>query len=683
MPKWIESGVQFAHTMAPLSADFPFESSDSESDRNAAPEDELLLKEKQFTYDSFISDEDPFPEDINFLSVKASLKDNPQKALAEFLKIRDSLSPDEALILEIEISYHWGQFGRTENLSSRFMDTYLESRFFPYAYYYYNKSLSLQQKFPTSQQEIFESAVIQLPLEYQADLFQMFAHTALAGGEVRKAIRLFFRRYEMQPDKTKASSEEILSVLSELGSLELLKSIEEEYSRFEFVSLELPYLRLKLYLEHSDYSPALELVKNLLSHSNVHSDSERFEKLSEIEKKLLIATQANPRRIGVILPLSSDIPQAVQLTQEVLEGLRLSVLALEEEDSSILKTSDSDEHEKLGPIELILRDSELDPEVSAQAVQELAEDEHVIAIIGPLVRKTSEAAAQEAQRLQVPLISLSLTSSIPDIGSYIFRNNQSWEQEMRALVRYAFDYKNARRFLILYPRTNQGNSKMSFFWDEVKRLGGTVVGGEGFELGQNTFIQQFEKFTGMDRYLPEDEKKIMNEFEEKLQPLHNFDALFIPVDRNSIDDLNVLLPYLAFYKMNDLVFLGDSGWNDYSVVSAIEKHVQDSVFVDSFFKQNSQTHVQRFVRLHERFFFTHLNYRGPSSYSAYSYDTLNLLVSLLSSPKNQSHLALQKALLNMDSYLGVTGIITFLVNGEAHREMKLLTVQSGKIISVN
>ena len=176
----------------------------------------------------------------------------------------------------------------------------------------------------------------------------------------------------------------------------------------------------------------------------------------------------------------------------------------------------------------------------------------------------------------------------------------------------------------------------------------------------------------------------MEEFDENLQPLHDFDALFIPLGRNSrIDGLNVLLPYLAFYKINDLVFLGDSGWNDYSVIAGISKYVNDSVFVDSFFKQSAQPHIQDFVRLHERYFLRHLNYQGPTSYTAYAYDTINLLSLLLAQPSNRSHLNLQQALLQMAPYSGVTGLITFLANGEAHREMKLLTIQAGKIVAVH
>ncbi len=83
----------------------------------------------------------------------------------------------------------------------------------------------------------------------------------------------------------------------------------------------------------------------------------------------------------------------------------------------------------------------------------------MIAIIGPLARKTSEAAAEEAERLRVPLISLSLTENIPELGEFIFRNNQSWKQEIQELLEYATSELQACRFLILYAKTREGRQK--------------------------------------------------------------------------------------------------------------------------------------------------------------------------------------------------------------------------------
>ena len=58
------------------------------------------------------------------------------------------------------------------------------------------------------------------------------------------------------------------------------------------------------------------------------------------------------------------------------------------------------------------------------------------------------------------MISLSVTTGIADLGDYVFRNNISWEQEVEALLDYATEYLQARRFVVLYPDSREGREKL-------------------------------------------------------------------------------------------------------------------------------------------------------------------------------------------------------------------------------
>ena len=519
--------------------------------------------------------------------------------------------------------------------------------------------------------------------EQKAKLLHFYAQKATEKGDSMAAASYLLQQAEISHPNFPAQADLILTLLESTENEEELQILQERYSHIDFVRDKVPHIRLNLLLKKEQTVSTLSLLETLLTQLEKRHGSENHEYLLSLQKRINLNLTVNPKRIGVILPLSSTNPQIAPLTREALQGLRLGLIAFSEMMKSKRRIKDLQDVEEGESFELIFRDSLLNPETSAAAVRELVEEEHVIAIIGPLIRITSEAAAHEAQRLQVPLISLSLTASIPHIGSFVFRNNQSWEQEMKALARYAFHYKNVRRFLILYPKTREGRHKMNYFWQEVERLGGTIGGGEAFDLGQQNFIQHFESFTGLNRYIDPHEKTIMEEFEETQQPVRDFDALFVPIGRNHIEDLKVLLPYSAVYQMDDILFLGDSGWNDYAILATIKKYGNETVFVDSFFKKNHQSHVQQFIRLHEYYYMRHLNYKGPTSYTAYAYDTVNLLQKLLSSRENRNYLQLQQALLDMEPYPGVTGTFTFFENGEALREMKLLTVRSGKIVSVN
>ena len=212
-------------------------------------------------------------------------------------------------------------------------------------------------------------------------------------------------------------------------------------------------------------------------------------------------------------------------------------------------------------IELILRDSRLSEEKTRTAFQELVEKEHVIAVIGPLARRTSEAAAEEAQRWKVPMISLSITSSIHENKEFVFRNNQNWKLEVQSLVRYAHDYFQAKRFAILFSRTREGRQKAHLFQQVVGEFGGKVVALKGFIPLQKSFIHEFDTFTGKLRKMSHEEVQVIEELEEKEDPISNFDAVFVAIGVEGMKDLQVIFPYAAVYQMEKTLFLGDSGWN--------------------------------------------------------------------------------------------------------------------------
>lgn len=618
---------------------------------------------------------DPLPEILSFATIQEKLKASPHLALVDLTRHRETLTLEESAVLEIQIFGQLEQMDAVETLALEFMAAFPDSEFFPIVYYFLNKSRFHQNKPFDQEIDLAPFEVEMLPVAYQTDLFRIFEISAWNRNDAMAAYRFVLERSTIEGVSTLMdSTKERL----QKERVETLLALENEYAHLPWISQVFPYIRLEVFLKNNEHQAALEVIEALLEAPETYTLPGKLDYLVNLKKQINVALYVNPRKIGVILPLSSTIAQANRLSQDALEGLRLSLLRDPQSDSGETVGVDT-----LGMIELVFRDSQLNAEATKTAVQELVEDEQVIAIIGPLYRVTSEAAAQEAERLQVPLISLSLTAEIPEIGSYVFRNNQSWQQEMRALARYAIDYKNAKRFLILHPESREGRLKMAFFWDEVVRLGGLIHGGESFKPRQNNFVRQFESLTGMNRYVPEDEKELMAQFGEKQKPIQEFDAIFIPIGNRGLRELRVLLPYSAIYKMQDVLFLGDRGWNNASVVSLLENSIKEAIFVDSFFKQSTQSHVQEFKLLHEQYFLRHLNYQGPEIYTAYAYDTLNILKKLLENPKNRKHQSLRDALLDMPPFRGVTGMITFLENGESHREMKLLTTRSNKIVPVN
>ena len=465
-------------------------------------------------------------------------------------------------------------------------------------------------------------------------------------------------------------------------------------------------MELELLAKLKRYRDALEILEKRMSAARVIGDQEEIEVLKQIQISYTNALNVNPRRIGVILPLSSSSVKVSRLAQQAMNGLWLALHAngITAVPEKMGAEEDSQENEITGKSEdkdnaraesysskfedsweLVVRDSQLNPEITKSLVRELVETERVIAIIGPLARKTSEAAAEEAERLRVPLISLSLTESIPELGEFIFRNNQSWKQEIQELLEYATSELQACRFLILYAKTREGRQKMRLFWDAAVLKGCKVVAVEGFkDEGQKSLVNEFDTFTGKIRRLGTEDKIILKELKEKEVPIHNFDAVFVAVGSGGVKNLSLIFPYSEVYKMRKTTFLGDSGWNDSALPYALGfRGVKNPVFVDSFFPQSKTPAMQQLLRLHERILYRHQNYIGPTAYTAFAYDTLIILMRLLEDEQNQSHRDLRDALLNMQMYPGVTGNLSFDEKGKVERKMQLLTLRRGKIHPLN
>ncbi|MGK5090594.1 ABC transporter substrate-binding protein [Deltaproteobacteria bacterium TL4] len=608
---------------------------------------------------------------------------------------QQKLSLEQSQVLNIKSLYQQKHFFEVEAHAQQFFQLFPDSVYTSQVYYVYNQSLFAQGKLLDKTLTAHEKLFQDVDASLQSSFLRMLSQEAIRQGNRLLAMKYLIEEMQRLTTKHRVIPEDILVLAKGLKTEEELQWLKQSYSHLPFIEAELPYLRVSLLLEQNKISEAAQLIETLLPLTESSEHFEKRELLLTLKKRVQIIQNVNPFKIGVILPISANNKNIAQLSKEALEGIRLSIYKLTQQQTMLRQATDASlprsainpqpselQHSpepresgvKIPSFELIVRDSMLSPEKTQEAVRELIEEEHVIAIIGPMLRKTSEAAAEEAQLHHVPLISLSITPSIPDLGNFIFRNNQNWKQEIQTLIQYAVDYRQAERFVILFPKTREGIEKKQLIWEEVERLGKTVHATEPFDLHQKSFVDAFNELTGMNRYVPEDEQEIMTEFEEKQVPIHDFDTLVIVLGTGNVDELKVIFPYSNVYDLKKILFLGDSGWNDPSLIFMGEHEVLRPVFTDSFYKQSSQKEVQEFVTLHEQNFYLFFNYMGPSQYTAFAYDTANILIQLLSDDKNHTHYQLQQALLNMPRYQGVTGKLYFAANGEIQREVQLLTI---------
>jgi ABC-type branched-subunit amino acid transport system substrate-binding protein len=324
-------------------------------------------------------------------------------------------------------------------------------------------------------------------------------------------------------------------------------------------------------------------------------------------------------------------------------------------------------------IQLIIRDSGGDPDLAVAAVRDLVLDHRVAAIIGPLSRVAAEAAAKEAEKLWVPIITLSQKEGVNEIGGFVFRYFLSNEQQARALVEYAVLGLGYRRFAILYPNDNYGTRLVQLFWDQVDRLGGEIRGVEAYEPSQTDFADQIKKLVGL--YYPRPESEIPDQsrkdaananLEEELLPIVDFDAIFIP---DGYTQVGLIAPQLAYHDVTGIQLLGTNLWNSPKLVEMAAPYLQNSLFVDGFFTESNLPLTSQFVARYLKSFGD-----KPGYLEAQAYDTMRLLLDGLNQPGVTSRPLLRTALLGIQALSGVAGAASVGPDGEVHKPPFLITI---------
>jgi ABC-type branched-subunit amino acid transport system substrate-binding protein len=272
--------------------------------------------------------------------------------------------------------------------------------------------------------------------------------------------------------------------------------------------------------------------------------------------------------IGCILPLSGG--NRVYGIRSLL-GIELAIHAFEP-------------HYEGMPIKLVIRDSKSSPGEAETAVEELVDEEKAMAIIGPLLSVTSEAAAKRAQELEVPIITLTQREDVAEIGDFVFQNCLTNSQQVNALVSFAIDEMRLSRFAILYPRDLYGIKLTHLFIDAVMRRGGEIMGVQSYDNEQMDFGGQIKRLVGLQDVKAQKGKKV------DFEPVIEFDGLFIPDYSNRI---GLIAPQLAYYNVIGITLLGTNAWNSPELVSEGGKYVDGSIFVDGRtlrgFPKNSRT----------------------------------------------------------------------------------------------
>jgi len=415
-------------------------------------------------------------------------------------------------------------------------------------------------------------------------------------------------------------------------------------------------------------------------------DTEFFPTFDEASGVGLPSTQGVHGAIGVVLPLSGNF---ASFGQEALRGVLLAAGTFDARTPV----------EQRPRIRVEIRDSGSSPGIAAAAVRELAQQEGIVAIIGPLLAKECEAAAVAAEAQQLPLLALTSREEVASGRSFVFRLRTTPSDEVQTLADYAMRELGAQRFGILYPRDAYGIGVSGLFWEAVEERGGSVVAlaaydpeavdfGDairrlvGYELltaQEQARIAEREKLIRSARRLPveeaarvrEEARAMLGPDDEPLPPIVDFDALFIP---ESHEKVALIAPQLAFHEATGATLLGTDAWNDPELVSIARNHVEGAYFTASFYGNSSVDYVREFADRYQETFGT-----PADDFSASAYDAAKLLLVQLARGAD-SRQEVRDRLLNVKGFPGVSGVLSMRADGNARKRPFLLTVRRGQIV---
>lgn len=380
-------------------------------------------------------------------------------------------------------------------------------------------------------------------------------------------------------------------------------------------------------------------------------------KPAAVEPSVIIppSPTVDPKAVGCVFPLSGRFANE---SSKALDAAFLSAKIFDQRSPS--------------PWKIVVADSGETPEGMRAAVAYLAEKANVMAIIAVSGGAEASDAANEAQKRKVPLILITSKEGVTDAGEYVFQHFLTPTQQTEALTRYALDTLNVAIFSILYPQDAYGEEMLRLFQSETQKVGGKVIRSIPYSKTQTDFTEQIQKLTANKTGKPEKVYATTEEAKNKVDL--DFEALYIP---DSAFRIKMITSQLAFYNVKGMKLLGTSLWHSADLLKKGSEYLDGAYFADSFFANGFLPETNDFV---DRYYSAYS--REPGNLEALTYDTVELVLSILENQKMTSRAEFIKSLLAVTGFRGATGSISFRDSRVAHKNAFILKVDNGKLVQV-
>jgi len=344
-------------------------------------------------------------------------------------------------------------------------------------------------------------------------------------------------------------------------------------------------------------------------------------------------TRQRTVKIGAVLPLSGD---AAVYGKAIKDGIDLAL---------------SEVNEKGKRIEVVYEDDQGKATIGVSATQKLIAQDKVPVIIGGAMSSVCAAIGPICQRNKVVLLSPTASApSLRKIGNYLFFLWPSDNYDGKIMAEFAYGKLGIRRVAILYVNLEYGKGIEAVFRRDFEKLGGQVVASEAYAQGATDFRAQLSKIKALSPdalYLPGYYKELAGILKQARQ----------------LGLKTKILSVNSFYDPKLLQIAGDSAEGAIFTYPMYDPKSKDAVtrkFVDAFKEKYG---------------------KEPDIFAAQGYDALNL-VALAINKGGFTAEAIRQVLSEVKDHPGVGGPITFALNGDVIKPLRLMIVRQGKFVSL-
>lgn len=307
-------------------------------------------------------------------------------------------------------------------------------------------------------------------------------------------------------------------------------------------------------------------------------------------------------------------------------------------------------------LELVVKDNQGDPAVSAQLAEELITKNNVAALVGPNYSSNALEMAPVAQSHGVPMVATTATNpAVTEAGDFVFLAAFSDNFQGEVMANFARESLDAQSVALLTDAGDPYSVDLSLIFEEnFTALGGNIVASETYSTGDTDFTNQLTAIAVeapdlifMPGFVPE-------------VPLAIKQARTIP--QKGASGITA-------------TFLGADGWEDPELVeTAGATAIEDSYFSNLFSAETSDPSAINFVQAYRSMFGI-----TPDAAAAMGYDAVKLIATAIRRAGSVDKIAVRDELAQTWGYKGATTLLSYDENRHPKKSAVIMRVRSGRL----